>query len=97
MDCSPPGSSVHGVFQARILGLPFPSPGDLPHSGIKLQSPALQADSLPSEPREKYNFIINKFKLFSKCNLVLSLLSVASLVTLNKLQKLSVIVSLEKN
>ena len=27
MDCSPPGSSVHGIFQARILsGLPFPSP-----------------------------------------------------------------------
>ena len=28
-------------------GLPFPSPGDLPDSGIKLRSPALQADSLP--------------------------------------------------
>ena len=31
-------------------GLPFPSPGDLPDSGIELTSPALQADSLPSEP-----------------------------------------------
>ena len=30
-------------------GLPFPSPGDLPDPGIKLGSPALQADSLPSE------------------------------------------------
>ena len=30
-------------------GLPFPSPGDLPDPGIKLRSPALQADSLPSE------------------------------------------------
>ena len=29
--------------------LPFPSPGDLPHPGIELGSPALQADSLPSE------------------------------------------------
>ena len=29
-------------------GLPFPSPGDLPHPGIELTSPALQADSLPS-------------------------------------------------
>ncbi|CAN0554671.1 unnamed protein product, partial [Rangifer tarandus platyrhynchus] len=28
-------------------GLPFPSPGDLPDLGIKLASPALQADSLP--------------------------------------------------
>ena len=30
-------------------GLPFPSPGDLPHLRIKLGSPALQADSLLSE------------------------------------------------
>ena len=27
-------------------GLPFPSPEDLPHPGIELKSPALQADSL---------------------------------------------------
>ena len=31
-------------------GLPFPSPGDLPDSGIKLRSLALQADSLLSKP-----------------------------------------------
>ena len=31
-------------------GLPFPSPGDLPDTGIKPGSPALQADYLPSEP-----------------------------------------------
>ena len=30
-------------------GLPFPSPGDLPNSGIEPRSPALQADSLPTE------------------------------------------------
>ena len=34
-------------------GLPFPSPGDLPYPGIEPGSPALQADSLPSEPQEK--------------------------------------------
>ena len=34
-------------------GLPFPSPGDLSDSGIKPVSPALQADSLPSEPPGK--------------------------------------------
>ena len=33
-------------------GLPFPSPGDLPDPGIKPRSPALQADTLPSEPPE---------------------------------------------
>ena len=32
MDCSPPGSSVHGVLQAGVLeGLPFPPPGGLLH------------------------------------------------------------------
>ena len=30
-------------------GLPFPPPGDLPNPGIKPESPALQADSLPTE------------------------------------------------
>ena len=34
-------------------GLPFPSPGDLPDPGIDPRSPALQADSLPSEPPGK--------------------------------------------
>ena len=34
-------------------GLPFPSPGDLPESGIEPGSPALQADSLPAEPPGK--------------------------------------------
>ena len=35
--------------------LPFPSPGDLPDPGIEPQSPALQADSLPSELPGKPN------------------------------------------
>ena len=34
-------------------GLPFPSPGDLPDPEIKPRSPALQTDSLPSEPPGK--------------------------------------------
>ena len=34
-------------------GLPFPSPGDLPDPGIKLRSPAFQADALTSEPPGK--------------------------------------------
>ena len=34
-------------------GLPFPSPGDLPDPGIEPRSPALQADSLTSEPPGK--------------------------------------------
>ena len=47
MDSSPPGSSVHGISQARILeGQPFPSPGALPDPGTEPASPALQASSL---------------------------------------------------
>ena len=92
MDCSPPGSSIHEIFQARVLewgaiafsiscfscvqffatlwtvahqaplsmefsrqeywsGWPCPPPGGLPDPGIKPVSPALWADSLPSEPQ----------------------------------------------
>ena len=36
-------------------GLPFPSPGDLPNPGIEPGSPALQADSLLSEPPGKFH------------------------------------------
>ena len=39
VDYSPPDSSVHGVFQARILEwLPFPTLGYLPNLGIKPMS-----------------------------------------------------------
>ena len=38
-------------------GLPFPSPGDLPNSGIEPRSPALQADALTSEPHQGRVFL----------------------------------------
>ena len=51
MDYSPPGSSVHRIFQARILEwVAVFSPGDLPNPGLEPMSPvspALQADDLP--------------------------------------------------
>ena len=54
MNYSPPGSSIHGIFQARILEwVPFPSPGNRPDPRNEPGSPALQADSLPSEPPGK--------------------------------------------
>ena len=37
-------------------GLPFPSPGDLPNPGIKPESPALQADALPSKHMDHNKF-----------------------------------------
>jgi len=46
MDCSQPGSSVHGILQAKYWsGFPFPSPGDLANPGIEPGSPTLQTDS----------------------------------------------------
>ena len=49
MDCSPPGFSVHGILQARVLEwVAISLPGDLPDPGIELESPSsptLQADS----------------------------------------------------
>ena len=51
MDCSPPGSCVHGILQARILKwVTMPSFRGSSNPGIKLESPgslALQVDSLP--------------------------------------------------
>ena len=42
--------SMEFTRQEYLSGLPFPSPGDFSDSGIKPGSPALQADSLLSEP-----------------------------------------------
>ena len=54
MDYSPSGSSVHGILQARVLEwVAMTSPEDLPNLGKEPGSPALQADSLPSEPPGK--------------------------------------------
>ena len=43
VDCSPPGSSVHRILQARILELPFLAPGDLPNTEIEPAFPAVPA------------------------------------------------------
>ena len=52
MDCSLPGSSVHGVSQARILEwIPIPFSCGFSDAGLEPESPALQADSLSSEPQ----------------------------------------------
>ena len=53
MNYNLPGSSVHGILKARILGQPIPFPGDLLNPGIQLGSPILQADYLPFQPRVK--------------------------------------------
>ena len=50
-----PGSSVHGILQARILEwVAIPFPRGLPDPGIEPGSPALQTDSLLSESTGKH-------------------------------------------
>ena len=61
-DCSPPGSSVHGIFPGKNsrVELPFPSPGDLPDpyvyvnvpytSGLSGKESACQAGDMGSIP-----------------------------------------------
>ena len=68
MDCSPPGSSVHGVSQARILEwVAIPSLGDLPDPGMEPGSPALAGGFFTAEPPGKpalshtYKLIIDKY------------------------------------
>ena len=54
MDCSPRGSSIHGIFQARVLewvAISFSRGSSQP------RSPTLQADVLLSEPPGK---LVNK-------------------------------------
>ena len=55
MDCvahqAPLSMELSG--QEYWSGLPFPSPGDLPNPGIEPVSPALQADSSPTELQGK--------------------------------------------
>ena len=52
--CGPMHYIANGTLQARILEwVAFPFSGDLPNPGFKPGSPALQADSLPTEPPGK--------------------------------------------
>ena len=54
LDCSPPGSSVNGILQARILqwvAISFSTGSSQPRDHTR--SPTLQADSLQSEPPGK--------------------------------------------
>ena len=55
LDCSPPGSSVHRLSPGKNTGVGCHAllQGNLPYPGIEPWSPALKADSLPSEPPGK--------------------------------------------
>ena len=68
MDGSLPGSSVHGILQARILQwVAIPFSRDLPDLGIEPRFLALQADSLPSEPQRNPINAIKHNRTLSQC------------------------------
>ena len=48
--------------QEQWSGLPFPSPGDIPNPGTEPRSPALQVNSLPTEPLGKPNELLLSHK-----------------------------------
>ena len=65
--CNPPGSSVHGISQARYWsGLPFPSPGDLSDPGTDTTSLALAFFTTvpPGSPPHLFIFVL--FSLLSE-------------------------------
>ena len=65
MDCSPPGSSDHGFSRQEYWsGLPVPSPGDPSYPELRPGSPALQVDSLPSEPPGRQTSPLIIFSVF---------------------------------
>ena len=52
-------------------GLPFPSPGDLPHPGIEPRSPALETDTLTSEPPGKTTLYYTYSTIyFTQCKVI---------------------------
>ena len=52
--------------QEHWRGLPFPPPGDLPSPEIEPRSPALQADSLPTELQGQPSSAIHQYKIKKK-------------------------------
>ena len=76
MDCSPLGSSTHRIFQTWIQAKiqPFPSPGESSWPRDQPQSPALQADSLPTNiPGKPGEVNVRKrWSLFSSIQLIVT-------------------------
>ena len=76
MDCSPPGSPVHGILQAILewVAIPFSRGYSRPRDPPGSPASPLQADSFPSEPPKM--LILTDYKSFS----LLSHLLVTSLL-----------------
>ena len=68
VDCSQPGSSAHGDSPDKnaAMGCHAHLQGDLPDPGIEPGSPALQADSLLSEPPGKPQLYNKLWKILTE-------------------------------
>ena len=82
MDCT--GSSVHGIFRQEYWsGFLSPSPGDLLNPGLKPGSPALQANSLLSEPPGKPAILFSYISSAPKPSTSLMIASLVSVYWMN--------------
>ena len=87
MDCSLPGSSVHGISQAKILEwVAIPFSRDPSDAGIEPKSPPLQADSLPPELREANVLVCRVWNLARHDGLRLNSFLSSSYATLTGLE-----------
>ena len=64
--------SMESSRQEYWSGVPFPSPGDLPNSGIEPGSPTLQADASPSETPGKCSALTKPLKEDAELDLLLA-------------------------
>ena len=91
MDCSLPGSSVHGISQARILewiAISDPA-GDLPTQGSNLSLLHLlhwQAGSLPLVPLGKPRFHECPLIFFRRCLIIQKLPPLHQVVTVERIE-----------
>ena len=70
MHCSPPGSSVHELFQARILEwVVISSSREFPDPGIEPMSPVLAGGTFTNEPLGKAPQLISSIYINGKRNL----------------------------
>ena len=87
-DCSPPGSPVPGILEARVLeGVPLPSPKEGTHSMIPLiqNSKSNKSQIILGWPKSSFEFFCNILqKLFGQSNLLLGGLSCDRTIEKNK-------------
>ena len=94
MDCSLPGSSVHGILPARTLervAIPFSRGSSRP--GIEPEFSALQADSLPPEPPGKPNLHSNLSFLIWQMGIIIESYAMFLSFKLNGISQVSLVLN----